>query len=649
MSLVGRVFSDRYEILESIARGGMAEVFLAHDRSLNRRVAVKALFPEYAREPSFVERFRREAQAAANLTHPNVVGIYDWGQESGTYFIIMEYVEGRSLRDLMYSAGTLDPDAALRIAADIAAALDGAHRKGVVHRDIKPGNVLVTARGEVKVADFGIARAGTSDALTQAGSVMGTATYFSPEQAQGLDVDARSDLYALGVVLYEMLTGVVPFAAESPVSVAYKHVREEAMPITERNPKLSAAMQTVVARAMAKDPNNRYQSANEFREDLLRVRRGRMPNDAPVTAAVVVGGVGAAVAGVGAADATMVQPRIERHPNAEYAPVRSNTGRAVAAIATVLVLALAIGAILIATKRSPDRTVKQIAVPDLIRKTEAAAGVLLTDAKLKLGRVSYEENRNIPIGSVISQSLSKGTLVDSDTTVDISVSGIRIVDVQGLSVADARAALKAKGLFVEPTTKQGEPSDFPPGSVIRTEPSDIGTAVSKDARITLVVTPGPGTLLVPSVANLTYDDAVAKLKEAGFKSVSGGTTEPSDTVDVDNVIRTNPPVNSAATADTPITVIVSSGPADVIVPKVIGFDETAACAAIEAAKLKCNVGTEEVAPSKVGKVVRVAPNEGQAVSKGAFVTILIGIPTPPTTTTSTIPTTTTTAAVTTTT
>src|SRR5215475_5498273 len=238
MTLAGRLFSNRYEIERELAQGGMAEVYLARDQLLSRPVALKALFPEYAREPSFVERFRREAQAAANLNHPNVVAIYDWGQESGTYFIVMEYVEGRSLRDLIRTEAPVDPNQAAEIAAEIAAALAFAHQSGVVHRDVKPGNVLLTRSGSVKVTDFGIARAGTSDGLTQTGSVMGTATYFSPEQAQGLAVDGRSDVYALGVVLYEMMTGVAPFNGDSPVAVAYTHVREAPVPPTQRNPEL---------------------------------------------------------------------------------------------------------------------------------------------------------------------------------------------------------------------------------------------------------------------------------------------------------------------------------------------------------------------------------------------------------------------------
>src|ERR1700716_4141639 len=222
MTQLAEVFSNRYEIQRGIARGGMAEVYLARDQLLDRPVAVKVLFPEYARDESFVERFRREAQSAANLTHPNIVAIYDWGQERGTYFIVMEYVRGRSLRDVVQINGPFSARHTAEIGAEIAGALEFAHRNGVVHRDVKPGNVLLTADGDIKVTDFGIARAGTSEALTQTGAVMGTAVYFAPEQPRGLPVDGRSDVYSLGVVLYEMVTGAPPFTGESPVAVAYK-------------------------------------------------------------------------------------------------------------------------------------------------------------------------------------------------------------------------------------------------------------------------------------------------------------------------------------------------------------------------------------------------------------------------------------------
>src|SRR5262245_40899637 len=305
MSLVGQVFSNRYEIQRGIARGGMAEVYLARDQLLDRPVAVKVLFAEYARDPSFVERFRREARSAANLNHPNIVGIYDWGQERGTYFIVMEYVRGRSLREIVHVNGPFSARRTAEIGAEIAGALEFAHRNGVVHRDVKPGNVLLTADGDVKVTDFVIARAGTSESLTQTGAVMGTATYFSPEQAQGLAVDGRSDVYSLGVVLYEMVTGVPPFTGESPVAVAYKHVRENPDPPSVHAPDVPPDLEQIILTAMSKDVDSRYQTADELRNDLVRFVRGQPPRGGPVTG--VIADETAAVDQTAAAAATPTQ------------------------------------------------------------------------------------------------------------------------------------------------------------------------------------------------------------------------------------------------------------------------------------------------------------------------------------------------------
>ena len=305
MANVGRVFANRYELRTQVGHGGMADVYLARDRLLNRRVAVKVLSPTFAADPTFVERFRREAQAAASLNHPNIVAVYDWGQEDDTSFIVMEYVNGQTLRDLVNKYRTLPPMEAARIAADIADALEFAHRNGVIHRDVKPGNVLITPEGGVKVTDFGIARAESSDTLTKTGAVLGTATYFSPEQAQGLALDGRSDVYALGVVLYEMLTGVAPFTADSPVSVAYKHVREEPVPPTRIKPGIPGALDRIVLTAMTKDVALRYPSAAELRADLLRFERGR-----PLVGGPLPG-------------AARPRPRSSPLPAAPLAPVRA--------------------------------------------------------------------------------------------------------------------------------------------------------------------------------------------------------------------------------------------------------------------------------------------------------------------------------------
>ena len=281
-----RVYSGRYEILRSVARGGMAEVYLARDRLLGRLVALKILFPELSVDASFVERFRREARAAANLSHPNVVSVHDWGEEDGVHFIVMEYVDGKPLSGVIGSEGALLPDRAAGVGAEVAAGLSFAHGRGVVHRDVKPGNVLIDANGQVKVTDFGIAwAADAGEKLTASGAIMGTAIYFSPEQAQGFNVDARSDIYSLGVVLYEMVTGHPPFTGDSPVAIAYKHVREHPVPPSQLNPAVPPAFEAIVLQAMAKDPRNRYASAEELRADLIRYMQGRTVVAAPPTIA----------------------------------------------------------------------------------------------------------------------------------------------------------------------------------------------------------------------------------------------------------------------------------------------------------------------------------------------------------------------------
>jgi serine/threonine protein kinase len=275
MATTPQVLLDRYEVGRLLGAGGMAEVYEGRDRLLARRVAIKVLQAQFARDPSFLIRFKREAQAAASLSHPNIVGVYDTGSEDGTHFIVMEYVDGRTLKDVIRAEGPLYPERAAEICEDVCSALVAAHARGLIHRDIKPGNVMLTPDGKVKVMDFGIARATTSETITQTAAVVGTAQYISPEQAQGQTVDFRSDLYSVGCCLYEMLTGTVPFTGATPVAIAYRHVREDPTPPRMLNPDVPPPLEAIVLKAMAKLPDNRYQTAAELHDDLERFRNGQ--------------------------------------------------------------------------------------------------------------------------------------------------------------------------------------------------------------------------------------------------------------------------------------------------------------------------------------------------------------------------------------
>lgn len=493
------VLNGRYELHRRVGRGGMAEVYLARDRLLDRLVAIKILFPEFATDPSFVARFRREAQAAANLNHPNIVGVYDWGKERGTYYIVMEYVDGRTVSDILRADGPIEPKRAAGIAADVAAALGFAHRKGVVHRDVKPGNVLITKTGEVKVADFGIARAMTSSAeddLTQTGSVMGTATYFSPEQAQGKPVDARSDLYSLGVVLYEMAAGKPPFTADSPVAIAYKHVQEPIPPLAERAPGVPRDYVAITERALAKDPDDRYADGAAMRADLLRFRDGRpiaaftpVPTgaDRPITAEVPV--------------AVVPPPAVADEEPAAHEPVR-RTGWFFVIIALLMVV---LAGLLFAFGKQLgifDEQTKMVTVPKVVDLQVDEAKRQLEQLGFKVTTTDKESDR--ADGTVLDQNPQAGTELKEGETVVLTVSAgvgkADLPDLTGKTEADARQILNDAG-FTDVTPRNEETTDAQPNTVLRTEPGP-GT-YAKDTPIVLVIAQAPATTTTAATTTTT--------------------------------------------------------------------------------------------------------------------------------------------------
>ena len=623
MTEVANSFSDRYEIERGIARGGMAQVYLARDQLLDRLVAVKVLFPEFARDPSFVERFRREAQAAANLSHPNIVAIYDWGQERGTYFIVMEYIEGRSLRDLIHADGPLAPAQSAEIGAEIAEALAFAHRSGVVHRDIKPGNVLLTETGRVKVTDFGIARAtqaDTKEALTQTGAVMGTATYFSPEQAQGLPVDGRSDVYSLGVVLYEMLSGEPPFSGDTPVAVAYKHVREEPPMLSEQVPSVPHDLERIVLSAMSKDLDSRYQSADDLRDDLVRFGRGKAPSAAPVTAVVTALPTGEAVA------QTQAVPPTGDYPPGDYAPRRSSrkvVGAVVASILGVLLIAAMIG--LITGVFTPERgsSAPTVAVPDVVGQT-------FDEAKLALEAKGFEVKRNDEESNqaenqVLGQDPASGEKLKKGGTVELTVSASKFLmpNLVEKQRGDAENELRSKGLAPGPASivVTEEESEQPPGQVLRTDPPAGGEVLkSGQPPVTLFVAKEPA-VDIPGVANLPQAQAEANLRFAGFEVTVR--PEPHDTIPAGRATRTDPAEGTRQRKGTALILYVSNGPSMVNVPNTVGQTQAAAQDMLIFAGFNVITSFAPSAPAQNGLVTAQSPSGGQA-PKGSTVMIVVG-------------------------
>ena len=538
---------SRYELSELLGRGGMAEVRKGTDTRLGRIVAVKRLRTDLASDATFQARFRREAQASASLNHPSIVSVYDTGEEMtddrvAQPYIVMEYVAGRTLRDILREGRKILPERALEITSGVLSALDYSHRAGIIHRDIKPGNVMLTLAGDVKVMDFGIARAvsDASSTMTQTAAVVGTAQYLSPEQARGETVDSRSDVYSTGCLLYELLTGRPPFVGDSPVSVAYQHVREPAVPPSQHDTALPAEVDQIVMKSLAKRVEDRYQSAAAMRTDIERYLTGRPVQAPPVDVQDTT---------FFAADPT---PTVQR---AAAAPVyededRTNTGLIV--VLSLLLVGLIVAAVIF-LPRMFESPPDQVQVPNLIRKTEKQARSMLGDLGL-VPDVSFARNDDMPEGRVFEQSPDRDGYVDPGSTVSFTVSTgvtpVALQNVVGQPKDEAKATLDGLGFVVE---LQEVESDDPKGRVVETDPA-YPTTLLKGSTVTVSFSDGPEK--IPDVVDLRQAEAEQAIRDAGFVPdviMDATSTKPAGTV-----FRQSPAAGEPAAEGTTVTIVVSS-------------------------------------------------------------------------------------------
>ena len=620
MPEIGDLVDGRYKILSRLGTGGMADVFLAEDQQLGRKVALKLLHRRFAEDPGFVERFRREAQAAAGLQHPNVVSVYDRGEYEGTYYIAMEYLPGPSLKEMVRSGVPMDPVRAIDITLQILKAARFAHRRGVIHRDLKPHNVMVDDAGHAKVTDFGIARAGASD-MTETGSIMGTAHYLSPEQAQGRAVTPASDLYSVGVVLYELLTGHVPFDGESPVTIALKHVSEAPPPIRPQNPAVPVELEQVVMWTLNKDPAHRPQDADVLISALEQVRErilsgsGAQPTSSfvPLPAPLP--------------EREVVPPPLEPLPP----PPERNWWPWVAALLLVLLLAGGAAAYLLTRKK--DRV-----VPPVVGQMLNQARTLLENDGFSVSPLSVPNKA--AAGTVIGEVPNGGTRVPQGATINLTVSSgpgaATVPTVVGLNVKQASDRITRAGLKVAGVTKQSS-NNIPAGQVIGTDPPagqrpPVGTA------ITLLVSSGKPQVALPDVTNENVADAKATLQRLGFTVTT--TNQPTSSQPPDTVISQSPAGNTQQPSGSTVNLVIAKAPSTVQVPNVTGDTQQGAQNSLSGAGLNATITTTPVGkPNQDGIVISQSPAPGQTVNKGATVKIVVGHFQSRTTSTSTTPTT----------
>jgi serine/threonine-protein kinase len=626
-TLIDRTFDSRYVIRRKLGSGGMADVYLAEDQELGRRVALKLLNERHAADEQFVERFRREAQSAAGLNHPNIVSIFDRGRAEGTYYIAMEYLDGRTLKELLVRNGPTPIPIAIDYARQILGALSFAHRNGIVHRDIKPHNIVVGRDGRLKVTDFGIARSGASQ-MTEAGSIVGTAQYLSPEQARGAPVDQRSDLYSLGIVLYEMLTGKVPFTGDTPVEIAMKHLSQIPEPPSKLRPQVPHDLDAVVMRAIAKDPDQRYASAEEMDADLARVARGVAV--APQTEEAmtqVLSGVGASSAATMVARPRNVAPPAPpayRSPSPYYAYDEPSPGRSLWPwlLALGLIIAGAIGGWFLYTKiQNQLNNNTPVSVPDVRLLSRPLAVQKIRAAGFKV-QLQQSTDPTVAKGSVISENPGAGAKIGKGSTIVLTVStGIpksTVPEVRGQSLSDAVSALNQANLQAKIAYVF---SPKPEGTVVGEAPAPK-SVVQQSSEVHINVSKGLRPVTVPDVTGQPFANAASALRGQGFGVAR---TDVQSTQPKGTVIQTDPAPNTQVPSGTKITVTVSKGPGTTQIPDETGQNQSDATATLKGAGFAVGVVYQPTNdPSADGIVLAQDPPGGTNGTSGETVTLTVG-------------------------
>jgi serine/threonine-protein kinase len=615
------IIDGRYRVLHRVGSGGMADVVCAEDLQLGRKVAIKLLHRRFAQDEEFVERFRREASSAAGLQHPHVVAVYDRGAWDDTYYIAMEYLEGRTLKKLVQEEAPLAAPRAIDLTIQILRAARFAHKRGIIHRDLKPHNVIIDGEGRAKVTDFGIAKAGASD-MTQTGSIMGTAQYLSPEQAQGQPVSAPSDLYSVGIILYEMLTGRVPFEGESAVTIALKQVSEAPVPPSRHNPQVPPALEAVVLRALEKDPARRFADADEFIAALEHVGQGI---GGPATAATSVLQATGPMIPIPPPGAYQEVAQVEqRYYGPPEPPVEEaldgdgdGSGRWWVALLVGLIVAGAIVAGLLLTGKD------KVQVPNVVGSPQAESEILLKRKGLSTD-VTMKESPTQPKGTVIGQDPGGGSRVPKGSVVGLTVSAgpgtARVPDLAGKGRNEARKQLTDLGFNV---AEERETSDrITENRVISTRPP-FGQELDKGSQVVLVLSSGRERVAVPKVVDLTEDEARSTLETLGFK-VTVKEQETDDSAKVGQVLSQDPAAAANRAKGSTVTVTVGKAPEEIDVPDVTGQGRLAATAALRQAGFEVNaVPTPTSVRAEDLHVTSQEPAAGKA-KKGSTVTINYG-------------------------